>query len=403
MKSLKNIWQKNSEIYAAIEIVRKEGDANIYSLLLLQKTESSLVILEKREGVENLNDFSFLVKKKIPVVLTISGLGVLLRKIDGVPSVDRDQLITQILPNSNPDAFIVQYNKNNSGVLFCSLIRKKIVEEICQEFIDFGLFVLHVGVGIFTIVDLVPMFEEGVSKVNTQEYKLVFKGEDLVDFTKMKNKQNNIYSLGGVEIEGDYLVSFANVFRYFVLKVRTCHLDILINQEVELKSYKLIRKYLKLLVAALFLILIANYVLQFNLDQKIRKADTDLFASRELLNEHISLVKLLNQKKEAVLALGISTESFISVIIDKMGQELPSSVYLSEMIFNPRMKKAKEGKLFPNNTLVVTGKSSNVKDLNTWISKIEKIEKVKTVKLTDYLFDKKENLAEFNLLLTIAD
>jgi hypothetical protein len=403
MKGFKNIWQKKSEIYAAIEIVRKEGDANIYSLLLLQKTESSLVILEKREGIENLNDFAFLVKKKIPVILTISGLGVLFRKIDGVPSADRDQLITQILPNSNPDAFILQYNKNNSGSLFCSLIRKKIVDEICQEFIDFGLFVLDVGIGIFSIAYLITMFEEGTSKVNTQEYKLVFKGEELVDYTKMKNKQNNIYSLGGLEIEGDYLAGFANVFRFIVLRVRTCHLALLINQETELKSYKLIRKYVRLFIAAMFVILIANYILQFNLDRKISKADTELFESRELLNEHINLVMLLNKKKEAVSALGISTERFVSVIIDKMGQELPSSVYLSEIIFNPRMKKAKEGKLFPNNTLVVTGKSSNVKDLNTWISKIEKIEKVKTVKLTDYLFEKKEELAEFNLIITIVD
>lgn len=403
MKGFKNIWQKKSEIYAAIEIVRKEGDANIYSILLLQKTASSLVILEKREGIENLNDFAFLVKKKIPVILTISGLGVLFRKIDGVPSADRDQLITQILPNSNPDAFILQYNKNNSGILFCSLIRKKIVDEICQEFIDFGLFVLDVGIGIFSIADLIPMFEEGTSKVNTQEYKLVFKGEELVDYTKMKNKQNNIYSLGGVEIEGDYLAGFANVFRFIVLRVRTCHLDLLINQETELKSYKLIRKYVRLFIAAMFVILIANYILQFNLDRKISKADTELFESRELLNEHINLVMLLNKKKEAVSALGISTESFVSDIIDKMGQDLPSSVYLSEITFNPRLKKVKEGKLFPNNTLVVTGKSTNVKDLNTWISNIEKIGKVKNVKLTDYLFEKKEDLAEFNLIITIVD
>lgn len=176
MKNLKNIWNKKATVFASIEVLRRTGEPDIYNYLLLKRTESSLIVLAKKQGLENISDFSELVKKKIPTVLTIIGSGVLLRKIEAESSLDKKQLITNILPNSEPKEFVLQFAVgDNPKKLFCTLVRKSIIEETCAQFIDSGIFVLDVGIGIFSIASISSLFNTENFKLVSQDYKLILK------------------------------------------------------------------------------------------------------------------------------------------------------------------------------------------------------------------------------------
>lgn len=102
-----------------------------------------------------------------------------------------------------------------------------------------------------------------------------------------------------------------------------------------------------------------------------------------------------------MMALGINNDSYVSILVDKMVQRLPPSMYLTNIQYNPKLKRAKGDVLFLENTIIVSGRSSNVRELYKWINDIDKLKRIANVKLSNYNYVKKDGLAGFDITITI--
>jgi len=402
-KKIDNFRKKSGEVFASVEVIRRTGVPDKYNFLLLKREGSGILVLDRKQGVDSSDVFSDVVRQKIPVVLSISGSGVLLKKMEYSPghTATHGQLVRNLLPNADPTDFLLEEQKDGSGRMFCALIRKNIVEEITLELIALGVFVLDVGIGIFMVAEILPLMDEEISKLNIQEYKLVVKDRRLLDYSKMKNKLNNSYRIGGEELPGDLLPVFANAFRYFVLKSKVGSWDIVVDQRNEFRHYKTSSLLLKAVVAVIVLLLSVNYISYYFLSEKTRKTDVRLISSRKELRAYHQFTKIYNRKKGVMMALGINNDSYVSILVDKMVQRLPPSMYLTNIQYNPKLKRAKGDVLFLENTIIVSGRSSNVRELYKWINDIDKLKRIANVKLSNYNYVKKDGLAGFDITITI--
>ena len=96
-----------------------------------------------------------------------------------------------------------------------------------------------------------------------------------------------------------------------------------------------------------------------------------------------------------------SASSSASYFIDEIIQEMPETILLEGLQYHPLEKKIRKNKVVEvkENTIVITGESSENADLSSWISSLENLEFIDSVSIEN-LEEKGKNI-RFSIALLI--
>jgi hypothetical protein len=118
----------------------------------------------------------------------------------------------------------------------------------------------------------------------------------------------------------------------------------------------------------------------------VNNSTADIEANKNII-ENIKIVKTrLEGKEERLNTTLIGNNSRCSYIINKIISEIPSSILLNQIVYNPLEKNIKEDEVIAthNNTILVAGKTINNVSFTNWIEHIQKYKEIEKVTISQF-------------------
>lgn len=357
---------------------------------------SSLSLLKKQ-----LNTIAF----KHPIVLTLTGKGILIKKTVRLNSLNL-QSIQQVFPAYQAEAYYLQHFQ--SGELsYLAFIRKELTDPILEAFHNQGTPVLSLSLGPFVVNPV-------IDQLNCYDAFLNFDGHQIV-LTMEKDWQDYTY-LPGVMSSYPLKIDIESIAEQFVLAYATAF-QLLLHDRLEMIAVPLpalndaLQEYMaklkfeqggKLLFLGSFVLLFLNFLLltyyQSTNQELLTKAGarSNLFADKEQLTAD------LKEKELQVKQIGWNQGYSYAYLCDQIGQTLPPGILLTVLKIN-EMQEPGTGlaKKTPAETghISITGTSPGIYQINDWMYALQQKAWVKKVRLEAYTKDQQQGTEVFTLTL----
>ncbi len=388
INNILNINLLKSNTIAGIDLnILNEDDYIIHYLEL--KKEKRLIKINKK--VENINDFNNVVEinnNKVPVILNLSGKGIVHKKIINENNNDQE-ILQKIFPNANINDFYIQKHSLDNINICISLIRKKTLNKIIDLFKQEKIFVLNFFLGPLSLNHLIPLIEDKKEKIILPDTVLETNGNNITDFKFLEEpeKNNKNYLIGSDHVNNKYLKAFASAFSYFQEdKTSLINLSYLEKENEEFKYKQIFNKVGWGILICMLLLLLINYLLFSHYNQKQKELTNELSKKQNIISNLDLLKSELKRKKQFIEERNLLGHTRLSFYTDRLAKTLPDNIILEKLEINPLTGKIKRNEdiSFINNTIIITGTTNNSTILNTWIEELKKIKWIEKIDIINY-------------------
>lgn len=334
--------------------------------MILSFDDDTLNVLEQWNDIE-LDEFP----KSYPVILNISGKGVICKKTIDASAVQ----LKQLFPGLKISEFSTQYFNNTSNK-WVAIARTSLIKEVLKDLEEKKLLTISVSLSSLSIIKLKDVLESplnGVYLINDKDY--LFDNGMLTQISSSNNGQYVQIS----EVNQEQVANFSNAISYLETQESPIEFPVLAFNKEELK-YK---QWLKLGIFAIPLFLLAvlfvNFVYSQAYSGQLSQLQTQYASSKasiQQLNKQKQTIDLFKQVKENSVISGISKSSFY---IDRLISSKPNDISLSELNYHPVIKSKKNEYAFSKQQIKIQGTCPNNQGIINWISDLEKIEWVKSI------------------------
>jgi hypothetical protein len=362
------------------------------------------VIKEREYYSSSIDELAKNIQLSNPVALTITGKGVLTKKI----SADEfsGNYFDLLFPNSNPNDFYVSFNKTG-GSVWIYLIRKNILADISASLMDFGFKLLFVSVGLPGIENLTPFIDVvSFPEIKTHSHLIrLAKIKESIKFeiSELTSEEDLIeYNIGNQYIRSSILLPFATAL--YLLAADISNLPAADDRLKEERLNFMYSQYFKktgwaamlcILVVLLFNFLIYSHYLKLNQEHRISE---NLLKSR-LLDEKASLEKL-NTESEFLKETGWDRLSRVSYFADRIASLVPENTMLTNMQIYPVKEDMfqDEGEThFKMDTVIISGNCDDPENLAVFLSNLKNSNMVESASIKDYSYKKEKEKGFFNM------
>jgi hypothetical protein len=377
--SLKNILLGKK--YIGIEHFSFDKEEKI-ALLLIEKKKNELVITQK-----DIRPYSIILPdkfdKKLPFYLVINTNQVIQKEISEIDA-SFEKLLHKAFPNLAWNEFYYEiWRLKTKSVIAIS--RKTYINEIVSVYKKQGISIVGISLGICSISGIVNYFSKEEVATNYQNISL--KEENQIITAKTTPLIIN-YKINGLEVPSTHLLAFSGVLRLLINNRLTSgnltDYNYTLYDNYNQKSF--FSKGIQVMVSVLLVILFFNFLIFNNYLKKVQDISNQLllnnFSQEEMLKTK-ERVKIKELKVQNVLGT-YSIQS--SLLINEITKQIPSSILLTELIYNPLEKKIKteEPIIIQEKTITVSGTTINNVAFTKWVEEIEKFKFIKEVVITNF-------------------
>ncbi len=195
-------------------VFENENTRYFYSHLQIKKNKIDIV------AHESTNDPAIALasakKIKAPIVLSITGKGVITKKIifSENDSLEIVGLIKQHLPTINEKEFDVQFYKSSDNSGFLCICRKDQVQKLLSEFAGEKNRCVNVFIGPFAIL-AIKNLTAGYNKFATSNYEIDFVNDSVDSVRPASSFENEVLKIDGLSLSSQNIIPFAGGFSYF--------------------------------------------------------------------------------------------------------------------------------------------------------------------------------------------
>ncbi len=387
MSRFSTIWQPKSLVVIFLDF--EQGNCVISAGKFRSDTQSP----HELQTFGSLEEVMAHVGKSKAIHLHVLGSGVLSRKIQSSNAFQQD-----LIMNGNPNEFLftVFDDGNDMAVSFC---RKSLIETYLEE-IDTNKWHLY-GLSCGPIPVCGILEDESVST----DFSISIKNNRLVSFQRAAEPtaktlwRGDHWNQKSLIIEGICARLIATEKKWTVYGED--------NGDAKRENIEQFNKFKALglsLVGTIFLALFINYFYQNSLNNDVAQLELDL----SVHNENLSMLDRLEQEKrrkeQLISSAGVTSPSFLSFYLDKIGECVPASVTLSEMTVFPVVDKLKDKQKVEvdSRRIWIAGSTKGNEILDDWIEKMDRFDWVKSIELLNYLKSTDE-WAEFEIVINLAE
>ncbi len=400
---LENMFKPKSA--AGLEVILMPDGSYQLHLVLLKKQQSTLVTVLQKKDILSIAEIKQLIDPKVPLNVIINGKGIIHRKVHSNENDSANTLLNKLLPNANPEDFVIQKTPVNTEEAIVSVIRVNSLNELLQQFIDHQLTNISACfIGPFVVNNLLPLLDPALfdnEHLHINNFKLQVKEQQIHNIEVSSTPLPDQIRIGNDLLPCQLLIPFAAALTGFTGETQDIVSSGLLNrlkeefqqkQKFELRSWSFL--------ITIFLILIINYFVFNNYWSKNREMTAQLELTQAASQRYAKLRSDFDQKEGFLKENGLLESSRTSYFADQLAKELPSSLQLTGLNIHPlKKKKAGEedhGFSFENKTILVSGNCQRNTELNEWMKKIKKLNWVNDVSLLNY---KQENAGEAGIFL----
>ncbi|MCB0401210.1 MAG: hypothetical protein KDD41_03945 [Flavobacteriales bacterium] len=336
-------------------------------------SEKDGITIQRKWADITLEELAKLNAKKLPVYVSVTGRGIIFKKVKHTLPGDQE-LLNQVLPNASVKDFHLQQSSMSGSEGWVAVARKDLVEELLDQMEQAGFFVLHVYLGPFILENIIGLI--GKDSLHTLSHELLFYDNLISHIDSLGDVSgSHEYEIDGELINSYELVAFATAFSHFLMPPGLIPMESgQVNQFREEYLHKKKASVVGLSIAVLFLLLtVGNLLVKNNIEASYNEYQYQVLSKKELVEELGKLREEMAVKEAFIQNSGVVRASRISYYADQVALSIPDAIRLDELFINPTEKRINKAEdiAFLYNKIKVTGTVTRSIDLNEWIKHLK--------------------------------
>ena len=381
--------------FCAVEHSFDSGGNEEFHCLQLSKQKNELVLKnsESFNSLENL--FSYLKEiKQEHLVLVVNNNQVLSKSIPFVEP-NKELVFKNAYPTLVKSNFYAQVSYSNTNS-FISIVRNDYVEKLAKEYQSNAIDVVDVLIGSLSVSAISDVIEE--TEVYTSNAKVTLLDKQ-IHVIENKSFDVNTYSINGLKIQSSYVLSLGAIVSFYLQKA----IFFSENNVTQFKEKKTFNLGYKLVLGVIFLMVLVNFLFFSSYNKEVAKLreQLEIKTGAKLRLKEISVS--LEKKRKLLSELQNSSLFSVSKYADQIVEEIPNSVVLSEINYQPiegTIRKEKEVK-FKIKEIEIKGVLNNYNEFTSWIDKIEQKKWVNQLLELSTEKDKRKKNSSFHVLIRV--
>ena len=396
LEKLKDSIARSGKV-AGIELVIESEDRVIYHLVVLERRKSVISTVIKKTGLTELAQVKECIPEQTPVVLSVTGRGVLFKQISA--KIEKKELVELALPNAQAADFYISVLEGVAGFVF--LARKDRINPCLDALSKAGFPVVNLFLGIGGMSSVVPFIASESVELVTGGYRITIADERVATVLLAGGAASEEKScrVGGEEVQTILLPAFGAAFEW--LAFHTVPDDESIAEKYQLWREKLVLRRIGAGSLVFFAsLLFLNLAVFFYLSGE----NNELGARNSSVLEGIRKVEKLEaefqQKERFLKEAGWINGSKTSFYADQIAASVPATVLLKRLSINPEnvSESRKEKRLiFEAGSILLEGTCKDPVVLNPWLGELKNMGWVTKVVSRKYQYDHKNKIGVFEL------
>jgi len=383
--------------YIGVEHFTLNNEDKIF-LLLVEKKKEGLVIT-KKDRVNYTGKISEKWDNKLPFFLTINTNQVIQKEVSSTDASD-EKLLHKAFPNTNWEDFYFEIWRLKTKSII-AIARKSYLHEIVTNYESQKITIAGISLGICSIADIIDYTDEAILQTNHQ---LISNQEQEQIISASLQDSVTTYNINSLQIENRQLLAFSGILRLIMNGTVNTGSIIAYSNELydDYNQKTFFVKGLKIAVGALLVVLVLNFIFFTHYYKLAQETSETLLVNKSSIEDVNKIKQRIVVKEEKVKNLVGKTTSQSSLIINEIANKVPASILLTELTFNPLVKKIKpeEPIITQEKTITISGTTIANGAFTNWIESIEKLNWVEKVLITH--FGKNDtNETVFSIKLTL--
>ncbi|MDB5274738.1 MAG: hypothetical protein JWO58_3105 [Chitinophagaceae bacterium] len=375
--------------------------------LILSKRKQVLVIEKSGTLTDGIDKLTTCIPASIPVVLSLSGKGVLHKKVQQQGD-NKEKLFDYVFPNARISEYVVQYQLCSNNSFYVSVVRKDQVERLVNELSEQGYSVLSLSLGAFAIGPLLKAVPFSDNSLQAGRHQLSIDAGIPSEYSFTQTEDLSVLDIAGEQLPSMLLVPYAMAFQYMVKGIEKMEVVYPLFQQLQ-ETYKEKRVFKTLSVGGLvffFSVLVINTIAYSLLAEKNNRLSSEYGSAQNITVSNKKGREEFDRKESFLSQAGWLSPAAISYYTDRIASSLPDDIQLTSLSvypFNEQKSRKDKKEIFESNSIVVKGTSSKPTDINRWTKELNSYTWVTQIKVQDYSFDHKTNTGSFSLHISISN
>ncbi|MBC31143.1 MAG: hypothetical protein CMH48_09880 [Muricauda sp.] len=379
-----NKWIKHivsGNCYFGLEIHGSDGEES-YSLLKVEQQKGELeVALELT--TDKIEEVLGHLDKNSPLFLALNTSQVLNKQVTGEAQGNHELLVVNAFPNLELDHFYYQVHSNEDMGLV-AIGKKAYVDGYLQRLRKLEVSVFSVALGAVPMEHLAGYLEGAIEGSN---FMVEFRDGRPANLSSASETGDRAYDINGLSLDKEQLLSFSHILGHLKGASPISNLR---NKNIQLSNeFKNMRVFdvgLKAAIGFFLVLLLANFLL-FNHYSKENEELQSSLASNALQDKSLRQLKeRIATKEEKLKVLAGSRHSRTTFYLDELGKDLPHSIWLAKMEYQPLLVPVRENKPIETrkDNLQVSGITNDKVAFAVWSDNLETQKWVEKIKIIDY-------------------
>ena len=410
-KYISDRFLKSNSI-VGIECTYDSQDSLKFKYVILNKEKNKITIQSSSNEIGNADELFKTLSKSIPVCLVINGKVLIHKKIQNSKEDNLKSLLQKVLPNADVKDFYLQTTEPFSldNQTFVSLIRKNILDDLLEKFIQKNIFILNCSLGPFcaeSVLSLLQPDSVNEDSFEFDKFKLrLFEGR-IFDFQQQELNENKpkMILLESLRVEDSLLIPFACALEYLLNHfTNSAKIESINFLSEEFKQKKIFLLSVWTILVSFFTILLINFLLFDHYSKLFDRLHTEVALNQDQILNYENLKKEILEKENLLASMGLLDASKTSYYADQIASDIPGNILLNDLNVKPLLKMtgAEEDNItFSPKSILISGSCKMSNELNAWIKILKGKVWVGNITLLNYLQDKEEELGKFTLELKI--
>ena len=386
--------------FCGVEHTVQNGKDIIFSTLL-KKSKKTIDVSDtfKETSLETLTSR---LPKKQHIFLVINNDNVLTKRLESTQT-DVTKLVYGAFPNINLEDFYFEVITHGK-VHFVSICRKAYIETLLETYKAQGIPIINLSLGSLVVSGLCNFINS--EHITTSNAKISMAQGMINAIDKTSIQETIDYHINGLQINSNHLLSLAGALDLIlqhnisITNAGTLQQS-LKNNYAHTRFYTLFLKFTAIFILGLLLINFFVFNHYFNAVNALQQTSQVNEAAKQKVLELNEQVSKSEKMVEDMLKSSTSKSSFYANAI--IGS-LPHSILLSELNYQPVLKRIKTGQSIEinQNTILVSGASNNSDLFSKWMADLETIDWINHVGILSYE-DVSKSVSNFSIKLNITN
>lgn len=371
---MNNRWLTYGNRFCAIE----HSIDNSIHVLQLTKKKGELTLLNQ-QSFSTFDAVADTLSDQKHAFLIVNNEQILSKSID-FKHATKEKIIKAAFPNVQLQDFYFEIFENE-GLSTVAICRKKVIDDLIDQYREKGISIIHFSLGNLTIASLAPFVEQ--SQLQTSNAVISLKEHQIVSIEK-KQVSSADYEINGLEVAHTHILALAGIIRYFSGALSDNPFQNSLFKEYRQKRFFTLG--VRVALGFLFISLLCNFLLFSSFNNQVSTLTSELSMNESYKKQLIRLKEVVSRKEKLMENMQSASNSKVIWYVEQIAKTVPTTLSLSKLSYQPLQRSIREEKqlFFEEGQMFVSGRSKDDIDFTQWVRQLEQFPWVENISFLNY-------------------